>query len=310
MRRASVAYSRRARVLALSCLALSACSKCDEPSSGTSTPKDADAPEVYSIKMPEGGSVVNATPMTTASVEAMVNPDKLPLYDGPTGSVEGSVYVTGDPPVPTPADFSRCPDAEKIWGVSFRQGAPNAKGARPLADAIVGVTGYKAYVPAKQPERRVTIAGCGYEQRTVTMMFGQELDVYNDSTDFWTPVLEPQAIKVMRMVPPHADPAKIYPKKPGHYFLLDNDRKYAVVDVYVFLHPLHTVTTTTGTYRIDGIPVGKVRVSTTHPRFEGEVSTELDVKPNVVNHVDLTLVHKHRDAGPAVLDGGGPPPVH
>ncbi|HEY8073287.1 MAG TPA: hypothetical protein VIF62_04245 [Labilithrix sp.] len=302
---------RRGSVVLL--LSLSACSKCDEQPSNSS-PKDADAPDVYSIKMPEGGSVVNATPMTTASVAAMVNPENLPIYDGPTGSVEGTIWVTGDPPVPTPADFSRCPDAEKIWGASFRQGPPNAKGARPLADAIVGVTGYKGiFVPEKEPAKRATIAGCGYEQRTVTMTLGQELDVYNEATQFWTPILEPGVVKVMRMLPPHADPAKLYPQRPGHYLLLDNDRRYAVVDVYVFLHPLHTATTTTGTYRIDGIPVGKVRVSTTHPRFEGEVSTELDVKPNVVNHVELTLDHKHRDAGPAVLDedaGRARPPIH
>ncbi len=300
---------RRASVVL--CLALAACSKCDEPQ-GTGAPKDADTPEVYSIKMPDGGSdIVNTTTLPAASIAAMVNPDKLPTYEGPTGSVEGTVFVTGDPPVATPADFSRCPDAEKIWGQSFRQGAPNASGARTLADAIVGVTGYKGFVPEKTEAKRITIAGCGFERRTATLTFGQELDVYNESAEFWTPILEPGVSGVMRMLAPHTDPLRLYPKRPGHYLLLDHDRRYAVVDVYVFLHPLHTATTTSGSYRIDGIPVGKVRVSTTHPRFEGEVSTELDVKPGVVNHVDLTLKHVHKDAGPAIVgDDGGRPPIH
>src|SRR5689334_21958384 len=62
------------------------------------------------------GGVLNATPNPTASVAAAVNPQNLPAYSGPTGSVEGTVTVTGDPPAKEALDFSRCPDASKAWG--------------------------------------------------------------------------------------------------------------------------------------------------------------------------------------------------
>jgi hypothetical protein len=267
---------------------------------------------VLSLKLSGDAGVVNATPMPTASVEAMLNPDHLPAYDGPTGSVEGTVTVSGDPPVPTPADFSKCPDAEKIWGTSFREGPGRRDDVdeRPratLVDAIVGVTGYRGfYVPERNEKKRVTIRGCGYEQRTVTMTLGQELDVANESRDLWMPLLEPGITKVIRPVPPRGDPVPFYPKRPGHYLLVDNNRRYVVVDLYVFLHPLHTATDGQGHYRIDGIPVGKVSVSTKHPRFTGEATTELDVKAGVVHHVDLALKHvRAPDAGPPVVVEGG-----
>jgi hypothetical protein len=285
-------------------LSLAACGDCGKPSGA---PKDADVPEVYSIKVP--GDAAAAMPMPSANTEAMLNPDNLPVYDGPTGSVEGNVYVTGDPPVPTPADFSRCPEAAAIWGQSFREGAPNAKGQHPLGDAIVAVTGYKGFVKDKDESRRITIRGCGYEQRTASITLGQHVEVANESKDFWTPVLEPGGNRVMRMVPPKGDPIPLFPKKAGRYMILDRDYRHVVVDLFVFLHPLHTVTNLEGHYRLDGIPVGKVKVGTMHPRFDGETTVDLDVKPGVVNHVDLVLKHVHKDAGPAVLGDAAVPVV-
>ncbi len=255
-------------------------------------------------------SPINVTPIPTANIAKMVNPQKLPAYAGPTGSVEGTIFVTGDPAPATPADFTRCPDAVKEYGHAFREGEPKTPGGpRWLADAVVAVTGYSGYfVPAKDEAEEVTIEGCGLARRTVTMTFGQRLEVKNLTKDFWTPKLDPAQTGVMMMAPPGGDAVKLYPKEPGHYHIIDHDRKWVVDDLYAFLHPLHTSSKVGGTYRIDGIPVGKVKVSTSHPRIgNAEASQEIEIKEGVISKIDLTLGHKAPvDAG-APADAGPPP---
>jgi hypothetical protein len=127
-------------------------------------------------------------------------------------------------------------------------------------------------------------------------------------------MLQPSSNTVMRMAPPNGDPVRLYPKKPGRYRLVDHDRKYADADVYVFLHPLHTSSDLKGYYRIDGVPVGKIKVNTTHPQIaDSEASVEVDVKEGVVHRVDLQLVHKapaRPDTGASGDAGPWVPPLH
>lgn len=280
---------------------------CEDCGKGGSAAADAAAPPssaAATASAAEDASVLNVTPLPAASVAAMVNPEKLPAYSGPTGSVEGTITVKGDPSPPMPADFSRCQAASLTYGKKFREGPD-----RTLADAVVVVTGYRGfYIPEKSEAKETVIEDCAYKARTVTMTFGQRLEVKNVSNDFWTPVLEPGTNMVLMMATPKGDPSKIYPKKPGHYLLLDRDRKYSVVDVYAFLHPLHAATDTYGHYRIDGIPVGKLTVSTTHPQIDDTAERLIDIQAGVVTKVDFVLENVNRDAGPK--DAGPDAPFH
>ena len=278
---------------------------CEDCKGGAAAPADdagaaADAASVDASAPREGG-VMNVTPVPTAAVLELLNPAKLPVYAGPTGSIEGTVTVTGDHPSPVVGgDFSKCLDAAKTWGHAFREGAPvGDKGARALADAVIVVTGYAGFfVPEKNEAKEARIEGCAYTSLTTTLTFGQRIDVKNVSKDFWTPVLEPGTNMVLMMATPGGDPAKIYPKKPGHYLLLDRDRKYVVVDVYAFLHPLHASSDMQGHYRIDGVPVGKLKVSTLHPHISASTAeVEVDVRDGVVTKVDLELKNVNEDAG-------------
>lgn len=302
----------RARAFALVVTVLAVGVACKPQATTTSTDAGAPRPDAKteehdaSLAQISDGGVLNATPVPIASVEAMVNPDKLPAYAGPTGSVEGHVRVVGDRAVPTPnMDFTRCAGAAKLWGKDFREADGTDKGPRALADAVVAVTGYKGFVAEKAEAKTLVIEGCGYKSLTVTLTFGQRLEVKNDSNDFWTPVLEPSPRMVMMMAAPHGDPVRIYPKKPGHYLLVDRDRKYAYADVYAFLHPLHTSSDLDGKYRIDGIPVGKVKVNARHPRLDAETTMDLEVRPGVVHPVDLTIKFERGDAGAKELPDSG-----
>jgi hypothetical protein len=272
-----------------------------EAAASSTAATTATAEDAATAESKDGGGddsgIMNVTAVPTAAVAALVNPFRLPPYSGPTGSVEGTITVTGDMAPATPGDFSRCPGAERAWGRAFREGTPT-KGIRPLADAVVVVTGYSNFfMPEKQEAKEVVIEDCAYTTRTATMTFGQRLDVRNLSKDFWTPVLEPGSNMVLMMATPKGDPAKIYPKEAGHYLLMDRDRKYVNVDVYTFLHPLHGSSDLTGHYRIDGLPVGKLKVSSTHPRIEANAKADLTVMAGVVHKVDLVLKNVNRDAG-------------
>ncbi|WP_146653004.1 hypothetical protein [Labilithrix luteola] len=297
-------------VLALAVMSLAACSKSGnapgDAGAGAATGSASAPAPTAAPTVPDGGAL-NATPLPVEEVAKMVNPSKLPVYTGPTGSIEGTITIEGDPAPETPANFSECPGAAKIWGHAFREGEKGPNGARALQDAVVVVTGYKGFVPEKEEAEPVVIDGCGYEKRTVTLTFGQRLEISNRTKEYWTPMLEPGSNLVMMMAPPKGDPVKIYPKKPGHWLVIDHDRPYAVVDVYAFLHPLHASTDAAGHFRIDGIPVGKLKVGAMHPRVNSNAETEVDIRENVVQKVDLVLHNDMKDGGVRTYDAGSRP---
>ena len=259
---------------------------------------------------------LNATPLANESVAKQVNPQNLPAYSGPTGSVEGTVFVKGHAStIDGPASYTLCKDeasAIAMYGHTFREGAPAApEGPRWLADAVVAVTGYGNYfIPETKEARNVTIEGCAFSARTYTLTFGQRLDVKNVSDTFWTPELDPKTTSVLMMAVPRGDAIKLFPKREGYYHLIDRDRRWALADVYVLRQPLHTVTVREGKYRIDGIPVGKVTVNATHPHLgKSEASQAIEIKADAVAHVDLTLENNAAALPPASPGDGGVRPT-
>src|SRR5260370_33975029 len=113
--------------------------------SGTSVPQDGESPST-AIARPKVTAPSNGLAVPSASVVAVVNPEALPVSDGPTGIVEGTVLVRGPdaPPLPN-LDVAACPAALDTYGKLFRAGPPRDDGLRPLADAVVAVTGYAGH---------------------------------------------------------------------------------------------------------------------------------------------------------------------
>jgi hypothetical protein len=248
-------------------------------------------------------TVMKAIPVPTASVLAVVNPYGSPAYSGPTGSVEGTISYTGEPPAdqPTNADPTKCPRAEAVYGKKFRLGDSTAQG-KELLDAIVAVTGYKdVYVPEKRESVAVEIDGCAITPRTITLTFGQKLDIKNKGPEIIAPVIDQGGSSVMMVAVPRApDPISLYPKKPGRFGLTDHlGKAFMLNDVYVLLHPLHAVSDAHGHYRIDGVPVGKLLVNATHPAFSSETNQPIEIFAGVVAKADLLLTPRKRDGGAA-----------
>jgi hypothetical protein len=236
---------------------------------------------------------VNELPIPKDRVLKVLNPTNLPEYNGATGVIEGTVVVTGDPAPPLMGkNFDKCPAAAAMYSKTFREGAPLPDGSRPLADAVLGVTGYTEYVVSeKKPAELVTIANCAYDRRSVAMTFGQVLEVKNDHAGpMYAPDLENQSSPAIMMATPGGDPVRIYPKQPGRYRMIDRvGNTWLEADVFVSVTPLHTVSDVSGHYRIEGVPVGKLKIHAWHPAIDHSLEKDVEVKDGVVTTVDFSI---------------------
>jgi hypothetical protein len=244
----------------------------------------------------------NPPGMPSAMIAAVVNPMHLPAYSGPTGVVEGTVLVRGPdaPDVPN-LDVRSCPAALDTYGKLFRAGPRRADGARPLADAIVVVTGYSGfYLPERSTAERVTIgARCGYPTRSIALTFGQRLEIANDSTLAFAPYLEGVPQLTVLVAPPQqrGEPAKIFAPRSDYYVLRDQMQKFVRGDVYVLRQPLHSVSDIDGRFRIEGVPAGKLAIGAQLAALPGQATKDVDVRANVVQEVEMVLTYAPQDGG-------------
>jgi hypothetical protein len=252
-----------------------------------------------------------ASPIPKELIDRTLNPNKLPVYTGPTGSVEGTIFVKGDPSPDAKVDTSLCHAALDTYGKQFREGPPNADGLRPLADAVIIAVGYSGYyLEEKSPAASAKInVNCGYETRTIAMTYGQRLEVTNASSSPFAPRIDGDPSPALMMAPPHqaGDPIRLYPRIPGHMLMVDFMQPYVREDVYILRHPLHAISALDGHYRIDGIPVGKMTIGAQHPTVLSQAQAPVTIEAAVVQKVDLTLEYsikvqaeleaKARDAG-------------
>jgi hypothetical protein len=253
-----------------------------------------------------------AVPVPAASVVKVVNPKGEPPYTGPTGTLRGTIRMEGDPsPELTGIKFPpKCAEAAATYGKLFRVGLDKA-----LADALVAVTGYQGFVPARSEAAKITIHGCAFKKRTLALTFGQRIEVANlEKTEPFMPYLDGAPVRAVMVAVPGGEPVKMYANEPGHYALRDQlPNPFLVADVYVLAYPTHDVTGLDGKYEIRGIPVGKVQVSALLPVLDKTVQEFIEIKPGD-NTLDLTMkFDKKKDqAAPASSSPAqqkGPPPV-
>jgi hypothetical protein len=283
-------------------------SQADEPTPATTAipvASSADAAPSASAPPPATSTIrVNVLPIPTASVAKVVNPARLPIYDGPTGSVEGTVTIDGDPAPDSPAqDYSKCPAGAKAYQKLFRAGPAGANGKRPLADALVGVEGYTGFVPETNQALSVSIDQCAFAPRTMALTYGQRLEVTNNTSAIIAPSLDRAPLPALMIAPPHAngDPVKLYPPHPGYYTLEDKmgGLPFLKGDVYVLLFPFHTATTADGHFHIDGIPVGHAKLFTRLRAIGKETGVDVEITAGGVQHVDLALHYSKKEADAA-----------
>jgi len=215
-------------------------------------PEATPAPSASALPAP----VASGLAIPADVVAKVVNSSGRPPYAGPTATVKGLVRSVGDP-APEATDAIKqippeCDLAKQAYSKLFRTG-PNGE----LADALVTVTGYDAYVPERVAARPVDARGCFWGARTFALTFGQRLEVSSKDRRPYVPDLVGGRLPAQIIAMPGGAPSAIYPNQPGRYVLIDSMRIFAIAEVYVLKYPTHVVTGLDGRYEITGIPPGK-----------------------------------------------------
>jgi hypothetical protein len=285
-----------ASIAAIASLALAGCGK-----GGAAKPTAASASA--SAKPPSAAEVAaRPTPLDPKEVAKIVNPKGEKPYAGKTGTLRGVVRMEGDPAPESGLKFpAECGEGAATYGRLFRVGPDNA-----LADAMVAVTGYDGFVPARDEAVKVTIHGCAFNKRTVVATFGQRIQVANlDPVRSYMPYLDGGNFRAIMVAIPGGDPVKLYPQQVGHYMLRDElPKEFLVADVFVLKYATTDVTGLDGHYEVPGIPVGKVKVTAYLPVLAKTVEKDIEIKEGD-NDLDLTLSFdatkdlKGPDAAPA-----------
>lgn len=229
-----------------------------------------------------------ASHLSKEAIQKTVNPEGLPPYAGRVGIVHGVVRATGDRPPVQEKVLERIPEGEcekarQTYGRLFREGP-----GRALADVLVTATGYDGYVPAKTGARRIIARGCAFERRTIALTFGQRLEVISKDGESYIPELLGAKNHALMVAMPGGDAVQLFPREVGQYRLKDNAHDYATADVFVLRYPTMDVTGLDGTFRIEGVPVGKVTVSAYLPQTGATVQKEITVTDDGVR-VDFEM---------------------
>jgi hypothetical protein len=220
------------------------------------------------------------------AVRKATNPQGLPVYSGPIGSVRGVVSVSGDPaPIAEMAaklPATGCPGAEEMQRKVYREGI-----GRTLADVLVTVTEYPGFLPPRGDNVRIDIKGCAFSSRVVAMAFGQRLDVFNLDPQGYLPRLMGTPSYALRLALPGGSPVPLFAPHSGRYLLVDETHEYMSAELYVLNFPTFQVTGLDGRFEISGIPSGDVRVTAFSPLL-GK-STEQRIKIQAGASVELKL---------------------
>lgn len=280
-------------------LALVACG--DRPLGTVSSASASAAPAVASAA-PTASAEAKPTWLGIAAppskVEKVLNPKGEAPYDGPKATLRGRVTISGDTPTGTVHSIpATCGKANEVYGRLFRVDKDGG-----VADALVAVTGYDAYVPPTFPAAKVSIDGCAFDRRTIVMTYGQRLEVQNsDAVESYMPYLDGSAFKAIMVAVPRGAPLTLSPQAPGQFLLRDAmKRPFLLADVFVLKYSTADVTGTDGRYSIEGLPVGKVRVDALLPIVKKASGKDIELTEGD-NILDLALTYDAGKDAPAVV---------
>jgi hypothetical protein len=256
-------------------------------------------PLVLSVKPPSAGPMASNIPLPAASVESVINPSHRAAYTGPTGAVEGVIKIKGDEaPVIEQKYGAGCSGAESTYGRLFREGP-----GRTAPDVLMAASEYEGYVPAADPAIKVTVKDCAYDRKTYVLTFGQRIEVFNEDTgQSYLPFLAGTSSPAHMVLPPKGQggPVKLYPLDIGRYLMVDEmNRAWMKADIFVLKYSTTTISGLDGKYRIDKLPVGKLKVSAMLSAADLTKTVETKVEEGKTTTVDFVLEYKKPPPAPS-----------
>lgn len=269
----------RTGALVLASLGLVGCPRRSDPPSGATSAAPSAVP----------GPVASGVPLDPQAVSAAVNPDGKPEYSGPVGTVEGRIVATGDPPFEQQEVANQIPEACKaarpFYSTIFREGA-----GRALADVLVAVTGYQAYIPAKEPAKRFVAKNCSFGTRTIALTYGQRVEVVSGDREAYIPELVGEPGQAQIVATPGGQVAStLYPTKPGRFVLIDNLKLFMTAEVLVLKYATVSVTGIDGRYSISGLPPGELALSALLPATGKMAQKKIVIEAGKTLSVDLEI---------------------
>ncbi len=267
----------------------------------TACPPNSGAGDGTKTTAPSGTASVtsSATSSATGSAAPAASGSAKPTpepYDGPTGTLRGTIKITGDEPPRTTFKYpEKCGSAVATYGKLFRVGQDGE-----LADAIVAVTRYQGFVPPKEEAIKLTIKECAYSTRSVAMTTGQHIEVTNlDPLTSYLPHLDGARAPATLVAVPRGESVKLRSRGPGRYWLRDQmGRNFMVADVFHFRYSTTAVTKLDGKYVISGLPVGKAKISVMLPAANLLTLNQETVIAEGDNTIDLVLEFDAKKDGP------------
>lgn len=250
------------------------------------------------MRTSDAGAILNGTPLTPEAIESIVNPQRLPPYPGLFVTVRGTVRVDKEAPirmkVPA-ADLAKCPVRAADFDAIYR--ASKLEKGFGLQDALVFSVEYMGYVPEQHEAKAVTIDQCAFVPRTVSMTFGQRLDVTNLDRVTHAPSFAESPLPILNLATPKAPPVKVFTTRPGVFWLIDAiGPAWLKSRVFVLPQSVHTVSADRGAYELR-VPTGKQKIVFRHPAFEAEIVREIEAKDGVPVDLDVDFQFVIPDAG-------------
>ena len=275
------------------------CSKKKSPAAGTPSASAAASASA------SGPPVVLAVPVAAETVRKAVNPKGKPVFAGPTGIVRGVVRIEG-PTAPSRDEVlskipAKCESSKGFYAPAFREGPE-----RGVADVLVTISGYDAYVPAAGETKSGTVKDCAFGARTYALMFGQKLLLKNLGSIPQMPKLLGAKTTAVMVAVPGGDAVELLPDHPGRFALVDEMYGGVQADVFVLQYPTFAVTGTDGRFEIRGVPPGELKLNALLPSTMSAKSQKLKVEAG--KSTDAEIVLKYSKPAPAPSASGPTPP--
>jgi hypothetical protein len=242
-------------------------------------------------------------PVPAASVAAAINPKNEAPYSGPSGTLRGTIRITGDPPPETGLSFPpQCAEAAATYGKRFRVGQDGT-----VADVLVAVN-YPGFIPAREEAKKLTIRGCALSKRTLSVTFGQRIEVSNlDKLESYMPYIDGARSPAVLVAVPGGDPVKLYPLSEGRYLIRDLlPKPFMHTEVFVLKYATHDVTGLDGRYEIKDVPATQVRISALLPAIGKTIAQMVDIAPGD-NTLDLTFEYTDPAKAPPATSASAAP---